>query len=53
MSLVFYFPSCRLNMFRDLICPLSGVCDYAVELPHWSFRSWFVVCLMLGAIRVE
>ena len=26
-------------MFRALICPSSGVCDYVVELPHWPFRS--------------
>jgi len=44
MSLFFYFPSYRLNMFRAVICPSSGVCYYAVELPHWSFLSWFAVC---------
>ena len=26
-------------MFRALICPSSGVCDYIVELPHWPFHS--------------
>ena len=26
-------------MFRTLICPTSGACDYVVELPHWPFRS--------------
>ena len=31
-------------MFRTLIYPSSGDCDCAVELPHWSFCSWFVVC---------
>ena len=35
--LIFYFTSYVLNMFRTLICPSSGACDYAVELPHWSF----------------
>jgi len=25
-------------MFRALICPSPGVCDYVVEVPHWSFR---------------
>jgi len=25
-------------MFRALICPSSGVCDYAVELPHRLFH---------------
>ena len=23
-------------MFRTLIYPLSGACDYSVESPHWS-----------------
>jgi len=22
-------------MFRALICPSSGACDYVVALPHW------------------
>jgi len=26
-------------MFRALVCPSSGICDYVVELPHWPFRS--------------
>jgi len=26
-------------MFRTLIYPSSGACDYAFELPHWSFCS--------------
>jgi len=32
----FYFTSYMLNMFRTLIYPLSGACEYSVELPHWS-----------------
>jgi hypothetical protein len=28
-----------LNMFRTLIYPSSGACDYSVELPHWSYCS--------------
>jgi len=28
--------SYALNMFRTLIYPSSGACDYSVELPHWS-----------------
>ena len=31
-------------MFRTLIYPSSGTCDYYVELPHWSYCSWFDVC---------
>jgi len=33
-------------MFRTLIYPSSGACDYAVELPHWSFL--FSVRCVLG-----
>jgi len=33
-----------LNMFRTLIYPSSEACDYSVELPHWSYCSWFDVC---------
>jgi len=42
--LLFYFTSYALNMFRTLIHPSSGACDYSVELPHWSYCSWFDVC---------
>jgi len=38
MSLVikFYFTSSMLNMFRTLIHPSSGACDFSVVSPHWS-----------------
>ena len=38
MSLVikFYFASSMLNMFRTLIHPSSGACDFSVVSPHWS-----------------
>jgi dihydrodipicolinate synthase/N-acetylneuraminate lyase len=38
MSLVikFYFTSSMLNMFRRLIHPLSGACDFSILSPHWS-----------------
>jgi len=38
MSLVimFYFTSSTLNMFRTLIHPSSGACDFSVVSPHWS-----------------
>ena len=42
--MLFYFTSYVLNMFRTLIYPSSGACDYSVELPHWSYCSWFDVC---------
>jgi len=50
MSLVikFYLISSMLNMFRTLLHPSSGSCDYSVELPHWSYCSWFDVCWSFG-----
>ena len=37
MSLVikFYFTSSVLNMFRGLIHPSSGACDFSTVSPHW------------------
>jgi hypothetical protein len=32
-------------MFRALLCPSSGICDYVVELPHWLIS--FLVCCVL------
>ena len=40
-------------MFRTLIYPSSGACDYSVELPHWSYCSWFDVCWSFGAVGLE
>ena len=38
MSLVikFYFTSSMLNIFRTLIHPSSGACDFSIVSPHWS-----------------
>ena len=38
MSLVikFYFTSSTFNMFRTLIHPSSGACDFSIVSPHWS-----------------
>jgi len=36
-------------MFRTLIYPSTGAFDCAVELPHRSFCSRFVVCWRFGA----
>jgi hypothetical protein len=47
--LLFYFTSYVLNMYRTLIYPSSGACDYVVELPHRSSCSQFVVCWRFGA----
>ena len=31
----FYFTSSMLNMFRTLIHPSSGACDFFIASPHW------------------
>jgi len=51
--LLFYFTSYVLNMFRALIYPSSGACDYSVELPHWSHCSWFDVFWSFGVVGLE
>jgi len=40
-------------MFRTLIHPSSGACDNSVELPHWSYCSWFDVCWSFGVVELE
>jgi len=40
-------------MFRTLIYPSSGACDCAVELPHRSFCSRFVVSWRFGYINIR
>ena len=42
-----------VNMIRTLIYPSSGACDYSVELPHWSYCSWFDVCWGFGVVGLE
>jgi len=32
----FYFTSSTLNMFRTLIHPSLGACDFSIVSPHWS-----------------
>ena len=51
--LLFYFTSYALNMFRTLIYPSLGACDYSVELPHWSYCSWLDVCWSFGVVGLE
>jgi len=53
----FYFTSSMLNMFRTLIHPSSGACDFSIVSPHWScvLVSMCVgvsVWLSWGGIRV-
>ena len=40
-------------MFRTLIYPLSWACENSVELPHWSYCSWFDVCWSFGVVGLE
>jgi len=51
--LLFYFTSYVFYMFRTLIYPSLGACDYSVELLHWSNFSWFDVCWSLGVVGLE
>jgi len=52
LAILFHFTSYVLNMFRTLLYPSSGACDYSVQLPHWSYCSWFDVWLGWSGIRV-
>jgi len=36
LDIKFYFTSSMLDMFRSLIHPSSGACDFSIVLPHWS-----------------
>ena len=40
-------------MFRTLIYTSSGAYDYSVELPHWSYCSWFDMCWSFGVVGLE
>ena len=51
--LLFYFTSYVLKMFRTLIYPSSGACDYSVKLPHLSHCSWFDVCWSSGVVGLQ
>jgi len=51
--LLFYFTSYVLKIFRTLIYPSSGACGYSVELPHWSYCSWFDVCWRFRVVGLE
>jgi len=51
--LLAYFTSYVLNMFRTLIYPSPGAWNYSVELPRWSYCSWFDVCWSFGLVGLE
>ena len=53
VGVVSVLQACALNMFRTSICPSSGACYYSVELPHWSYCSWFDVCWSFGVVGLE
>jgi len=44
---------CVLYMFQTLIYPSSGACEYSIELPRWSYCSWFDVCWSFGVVGLE
>ena len=53
----FYFTSSMLDMFRTLIHPSSGACDFSIVSPHWlcvlvSMCFGVSVWLVSGGIRV-
>jgi len=35
LAIKFHFTSSVLNMFRTLIHPSSGACDFSIVSPHW------------------
>ena len=40
-------------MFRTLIYPSSGACDYSAELPHWSYVVLGFRCGWVGVVSVS
>ena len=57
LAMKLYLTSSMLNMFRTLIHPSPGACDFSIVPPHWScvFVSMCVgvsVWLGWGGIRV-
>jgi len=55
----FYFTSSMLNMFRTLIHPSSGACDFSVVSPHWlcvlvsmcvGVSVWLVGVVSVGVV---
>ena len=54
LAILFHFLRAYvLGVFSTLIYPSSGACDYSVELPHWSYCSWFDVCWSFSVVGLE
>jgi len=54
MSLVikFYLTSSMLNMFRTLIHPSSGTCDFSIVSLHWSCVL-VSMCVGISVLQAE
>jgi len=49
----FYFTSSVLNMFRTLIHPSSGACDFSIVSPHWlCVLVWMCVGVSVWPVGV-
>jgi len=46
----FYFTSSRLNMFRTLIYPSSGACDFSIVITTLVVCSCLDVCWSFGVV---
>ena len=52
LTILFHF-LCAQHVSDINIYIKSGACDYSVELPHWSYCSWFDVCWSFGVVGLE
>ena len=49
----FYFTSSMLKMFRTVINPSSGACDFFIVSPHWlSVLVWMCVGVSVWLVGV-
>jgi len=55
LAIVFYFTSSMLNMFRTLIHPSSGACDFSILSPHCfgvAGLGWYKCSSLQPATRI-
>ena len=52
LTILFHF-LCPQHVSDIYIYPSLGACDYSVELPHWSYCSWFDVCWSFDVVGLE